>query len=415
MYRVNAVLILFLLFVCASINAQSVTNDKDKWLSLLENSNEEQLYISPNGQITIVLHKVKYPLLATLAQPSFSLAGLEFYSSTTSRVDLRRYSHISLLNAPGKPLIIRPESGVIIDYYWAPDSTAIALLIESEQGIHLWLYEIKKQQLRKLSSLNLSARLGGRHLRWLPDGSAILAKTSAVMKKQLNINILQPRIESTELKIKQGRTYKNLLNTTDKRQKFKSLTSARLVKVDLQGNHHIFDSATMIKHYAISPDGNYVLVESLPSKLSAYIPHKKWGSEYQIVSLVTGKGVYQLSNFGDKINLNKAKDTVPNGARGVQWLPFEKSTISWAEAIDDGVMATPQAIHDVVYELQSPFVEKKKALLEVTWRYYDLIWGGSGVGVLQDWRYKNKALSTFLLVRFPASCNPVDPGSIFEI
>jgi dienelactone hydrolase len=153
----------------------------------------------------------------------------------------------------------------------------------------------------------------------------------------------------------------------------------------------------MVEHFAVSPDGNYLLVESLPEKLSQYIPYKKWGRQYQIVELNHGKSIYQLSNLADKINLAKSKDSVPLGARSVQWLPFKESTISWVETTHNGVLLEQSAINDVIYELASPFNKGKMTLLDVHWRYYDINWSKTGTAILQEWRYRDKQAKTYLL------------------
>jgi len=184
----------------------------------------------------------------------------------------------------------------------------------------------------------------------------------------------QAQIESTQLQKSQGRTYKHLLTTIRKRQQFQNLTSSQLVKIDLQGNEKLFGSVEMVEHFAVSPDGNYLLVESLPEKLSPYIPYKKWGRQYQIVDLNHGNSIYQLPDLANKINLAKAKDSVPLGARGVHWLPFKAATIAWVEPTNNGVLSQQSAVNDIIYELASPFNKDKTVLLKVNWRYYDSIY-----------------------------------------
>lgn len=336
------------------VNAQFSIDPNDKWLSLLNNSAQEELSLAPDGEQTMMLHQVGYPSISLLAEPRISLAGLEFYQNMATQVHIRRYSHIELLRENKSPSVISPEKGVILDYNWAPDSKSIALIIQNDTNITLWLYDINLQQLKQLSSLSLSARIGGRHLRWLPDASGLIVKT--VLNNSLaggHQELKQVQIESTQKQKTQGRTYKHLLSTTNKQQQFKSLALSQLVKIDLQGNKKLLGSSEMVEHFAVSPDGNYLLVEGLPEKLSPYIPYKKWGRQYQILDLNHGKSLYQLPELADKINLAKVKDSVPLGARGVQWLPFKDATISWVEPTNNGILSEKLAINDVIYELAS--------------------------------------------------------------
>ncbi len=381
-----------------SVNAQPDINSDDKWLSLLNNSVHEEFSLAPDGEQTMVLHQASYPSISFLAEPRISLAGLEFYQKVASQVNVRQYSHIELIRENKTSIVIRPKNGMFLDYNWAPNSKSIALIIQNDTDISLWLYDIKLQQLKQLSSLSLSARIGGRHLRWLPDASGLIVKTVLNNSfKDVQKELKQAIIESTQQQKSQGRTYKHLLSTISKRQRFKNLALSQLVKVDLQGNKKLLGSAKMVEHFAISPDGNYLLVESLPEKLSPYLPYKKWGRQYQILNLNQNNKYYPLPELADKINLAKAKDSVPLGARGAQWLPFKKSTISWVETTNNGVLSEQSAINDIIYELASPFSQDKTVLLDVSWRYYDINWSQAGTAILQEWRYSDKQAKTYLL------------------
>ncbi len=390
-------------FILISVSAEQLPIKEDsKWLELLDSASQEVISISPDGKFTMVLHQAVYPTLdASSSQTSESLVGLNFYTDVASQVSMMRYHHITIIGDNELRDIITPENGQIVDYNWAPNSSRLALLIENSNRIRLWIYEIKSKKLRLLTSENLSVRLGGRHLRWLPDSSAVVVKKAAPPNQEattlLRATPLLPRVQSTDERIKQGRTYQNLLNSKSKQLDFIKLTTSQLIKVDLQGVVVTVSDAMMIDHYAISPDGQYILVESLPTVLSRHIPYKKWGRKYCIINLSNFKLVHRLPNLLDKINLAKAKDSVPSGSRGVQWLSFDKSTISWVEAIDGGVMTTELAAHDRIFKLASPFKLKKQTLLDVHWRYHAVFWSKTGTAILQEWRYRDKQSRTSLI------------------
>ncbi|MGS0825374.1 alpha/beta hydrolase family protein [Shewanella sp. 0m-8] len=389
--------ILFAVLFNSLAFAQPESQPSDLWGDLLAQSTTTQWYGAPNGEQTAILHQINYPSLATLAQPSRTLAGETFYTEIASRPNQRLYSHITVIKNGQYSKTIQPDNGVIIDYSWAPDSSALALLIQSDIGVHLWNYDVAQHRLISLSQLELSTRIGERHLRWLPDSSAVIVKVSIPSEHVLATNILQPRISSTDDKVKPGRTYKHLLNSPDKQRAFKSISRSQLTKIDRQGNSLPIADSGLIYHFAISPDGNYLLIEKLPSTPSSTLPLKKWGREYSIVDLFTKQHVYSLPSLGNKPHLAQAKDRVAMGARGVQWLPFKSSTISWVEASEQGLMTNDQSVHDRVYSLTSPFLNEGKEVLALTWRYYDLIWSPDGIGLLQEWRYQDRQSRTQLL------------------
>lgn len=369
----------------------------DKWGELLTQSVHQRLALSDNEQTYFIAHQVRYPSLAILAQARENLAGLTFYTEVAGRVGVSQYSHLSLFKGKANSIDIRPQSGVIIDYGWAPDFMSIALLIQDTQEVSLWLYDIAQQQLRRLSKMPLSARLGRRHLVWLPDSSGLIVKAATPEQASQHKALLSVQVQSSEQQINQGRTYKHLLDDPVKQKRFNQLAQSQLVKIDLQGNSQLLGKAGMIERFAVSPDGRYVLEERLRQQLSPHIPYKKWGRSHQIVSLNSFEVVLLLPDLLDEINLPKAKDSVAEGARAVMWLPFEGATISWTQASDKGIMANVQSHHDIIYQQAAPFTSDKRVLLEVPWRLHDIFWSKSGTGVLQQWRYSDRQARTELI------------------
>lgn len=388
-----SVLILCFYISIFSLNLSAI--EPHYWNKLMDSSNEQYLVLSPNDEQTLLLHQINYPSIETLSEGREALGGLEFYSQNTNSPKNDIYSHLTLVNANNEQSIIKPKSGVILDFNWSPNSKLIALLVHYNHKTTLWSYDIQFQKLQQLSNKNLSTRIGGRHLRWLPDNKTILVKQAKNQFLPPIKNSLKPKIESTELQKIQGRTYTHLLNDEIKQQRFKSFTDSKLISINIKGEVNTLNHTSMVDDFYVSPNGQYLLISSLPTKLSTLVPYKKWGRQYYILNLATNKSKSPLPQLKDKYKLKK--DSVPIGSRSVQWLPFEPATISWVEAVDGGDMAKDLSIHDHIYKMPFPFNEKKDLILSTKWRYYDIYWSKSGTGVLQQWRYKDKQALTQLI------------------
>lgn len=390
-------LIIALCFI-ASSSVEAIEIDNSKWANLIESTGQETISLSPNGELVLFLHQIEYPSIEYLSQQRVALAGLDFYTDLSSRVDTDQYSRATLFNlATNAREEIKNLEGVIVDFNWSPDAKKVAFLIQQGANTNLWLYDINNNVSNKLTDLNLSTSLGGRHLRWLPDGQSIVVKQRNLPIKTSEYIRKKPNLLSSELQKDQGRTHQSLLINDEMKNQFTSINQTKLVKIDLNGKVSTLTKSGLFNDFSVSPDGKYLLYSMPPSELSSYLPYKKWGSAYNIVNIEEPTTTYSLPNLNDKINLPKSKDSVPIGARLVKWLPSEDSTVTWVEASDRGDMSLAQTYHDHIYKLVSPFDENKKLVHQVKWRVHDVLWGVSGIGVLQEWRYDSKQARTTLI------------------
>ncbi len=393
----NRFLIFIVLLLSFAIHANTDEN-RPQWESYIDSTTQENVSLSPNGKQALFLHQIRYPSIHYVSQARVQLAGLDFYSNLYSRFDTPLYSHTTLFDISNRTSIdLTPDSGVIIDYNWSPDVKKIAYLIQNDNTINLWVYDVETQVFKRLSQVNLSASLGGRHLRWLPDSTALIVKKRNTKLHSPINELKQPNSLSSERQVEQGRTYQSLLKNNKLKEQFKTLALSSLVKIDLKGNVTSLTDNMLFDDFSVSPDGEYVLSSTLPKELSSYLPYKKWGRDYQVTNFKTHHQLNVLPSLNNKVNLKKAKDSVPSGARLVKWLPSEGSTLTWTEAIDNGDMSVDKKYHDNTYKLPSPFNQKKQLIHQAKWRVHNIIWGKSGAGVAQEWLYASKQAKASLI------------------
>jgi dipeptidyl aminopeptidase/acylaminoacyl peptidase len=394
----NNIFMGFIILIAAINPVEANLKNTDRWNSFLKSTEQEIVALAPSGEFALFLHQIKYQSIEYLSQPRMPLAGLDFYLQLASRTDTPQYSHATLVNiADSSQIKIFYKEGVIIDFSWSPDTEKIAFLIQNETEIHLWLHNIDTNTSKKLAKVNLSARIGNRHLRWLPNSQAIVVKQRSAFVEKSQVLRREPQIESSELQVSQGKTYQNLLVSEGMKEQFIELAQTKLVMIYLDGKVTALTKNELFDNFSISPDGNYLLSSIIPSIISSYLPYKKWGRTYKVIDLKNPELTHTLPSLNNSINLPKSKDSVAIGARLVKWLPFEKSTVSWVEASDQGDMSSQQTYHDHIYKLESPFKQSKKLLLQAKWRVHDVLWGYSGNGVLQEWRYETRQARTTLI------------------
>ncbi|CCQ09177.1 hypothetical protein PALB_110 [Pseudoalteromonas luteoviolacea B = ATCC 29581] len=393
--------ILFLLLCCTFINQSSAQDqplEKPDWAALVDSAHTQTTLLSPNGAMALVLQQKTATSLEYLSKDSVALAGLDFYLNLPSRKDTNLYHQATLSFLDTKKTIeIRPQ-GVIVDANWSPDSMKIGLLIQKDGVINPWLYNLKTDQLSKVSAIELSVRLGQRHIRWAPDSTSFIVKHRTSKAKFVDISeTKQPQVLSSAEQKHQGRTYPDLLESDGLISQFTELAQSSMVQINLSGEVTHLTDALLVDDFALSPDGHYLLLENLPSVLPQNLTFKKWGRSYLVVDIEKRSAILTLKELGNKSNNALPKDWAPAGARLVKWLPHEPATVSWVETTDNGLMKTQQPFHDKVFMLAAPFNSKPKSLIDVEWRTHDIFWSETGVGILQQWRFEDKQARTSLI------------------
>jgi len=195
-------------------------------------------------------------------------------------------------------------------------------------------------------------------------------------------------VEETSGRKAMHRTWTDLLETSHDEAMLEHYLTGQLVRIDLApdggsptitklGEPGIFLDA------AVSPDGNYVLVEQVRRPYPHDVPLYRFAHSLEIWDQDGGL----LSRVADL----PVADEVPIqgvtiGPRSASWQPLLPSTLIYAEALDGGDPAREAEVRDRVMRLTAPFDGEAEEMTRTEHRYVGVEWlERDGWGMVAEW------------------------------
>lgn len=377
----------------------------------------------------IFQYRNTYKTLADLSEKEMRLAGLRInpvtnISSTVNYVNNLKYK---LINEPEpKQVEGLPADAKIANVSWSPDETKIAFTNTTATGVELWYIEFATGKAVRLTDANLNANLGNPYT-WFRDNNSFLVRALPADKPALIDSKAAiptgPTVSVSEKGAKaQNRTYQDLLQNATDEANFEALITSELYKVDLSGNKTLWKGKDMYSGETFSPDGTYILINTIHRPYSYIVPINRFPVMTNIYD-AEGKLVSSFNDSPLKEVLPKGFMATSTGKRSITWRADQPSTLYWVEALDGGDPETKVDYRDEVFQLSAPFTAQPASLAKTINRYAGITWGNETTAVLYDNWWNTRNVKTYLFNPSDSKQQPVvlsdrnyqdaysDPGS----
>jgi len=191
-----------------------------------------------------------------------------------------------------------------------------------------------------------------------------------------------------------NRTYQDLLTNKYDEALFKSLVTAKLVKVTLDGKQSDFAPADMYRGISPSPNGKYLMVDRMKEPFSYLVPYRSFPYDTEIWD-VNGKKIKTIHEFPLMETIPKGSGATQPGPRGFSWRSDVASTIYWIEALDKGNPKNKVPFRDQVYMLEAPFTGTPVKLVKTKLRYGGITWGKEDFAIVTEgWRSSRQSITS---------------------
>lgn len=380
-------------------------------LELVDAPLAPSVWIDSNGENVVLFYRDAYKSIAELSEAELRLGGLRINPQTNIGSRTRFYNNIKVKKASEKDA--RQVSGIpnnprFSNFTISPNQKMVAFLNTVEDGVQLWLADIENGTAKQLSSLKVNANMGD-PINWFKDGSALLVNVIPKDRKEL-INTDEavpdgPTITVSDGEKAQNRTYQDLLSSPNDEFNFEQLALSEIKKISLDGKVADFLPTAMYDELDFSPDGNYVMVNTIKRPFSYIVPYNRFPFETNIYSK-EGKLIQKVND----IPLNEVEPkgfmATRMGKRRMDWRADKPATIYWAEALDKGDPEVKVDYRDAVYQLEAPFNGKEKLLLKTKNRYSGITWGNDNVAIASDYWWNDRNTKSYLFNPSNASETP---------
>jgi len=354
-----------------------------------------------------------YKTLEELNQEELRLGGLRVNPLTNISSVVTYVKNLKLRKVAGTEetqVSGLPPNPKIAHISWSRNERKIAFTHTAAGGVELWVADVETAKADRLTGPVLNSNLG-KPYNWLGDGSTLLARLlprdrAALIdtKKELPKG---PAVSVSDGSRSQNRTYADMLKNRTDEANFETLATSELYKITLDGGAELFKPAAMYSEESVSPDGNYVLVETLHKPFSYIVPLSRFPQKTVVYDLA-GAELKAVNEVPLNEVMPKGFSSVRTGKRDMDWRADKPAVLCYAEALDGGDQANKAEFRDEVFLWDAPFSSAPVSLLKTLQRFDSVTWGDDETAIVSDSWYDTRNAKTYLV-------NPSKPGEKPEI
>ncbi len=345
--------------------------------------------VSPRKDAMLLLERLRYPSIATLAQPMQRLAGLRINPMNNGPHAAGAYTGITIrAMADGTPdrEVVLPAGSLLGSPVWSQTGAHFAFSRYTPTTIELWVGDVATARPRKMDGVALNETILS-PIQWMPDGKTLMVLTVPAKRGPAPVGAatpVGPTVQESDGIAAPVRTYQDLLQNSHDEDLFEYLTTAQPVLVDaVTGKTTAWLTPAIYTEINPAPDGEHVLVERIHRPFSFLLPYSRFPLTAEVVDR-TGKRVHLITEapLQDKIPI----EGVRTGPRGYGWLPWQGATLVWVEALDGGDPKKATPARDQLLSLAAPFRGTARELRKIEHRFAGLtLLETEGLSLVRDY------------------------------
>jgi dipeptidyl aminopeptidase/acylaminoacyl peptidase len=226
--------------------------------------------------------------IAELSQPELRIAGLRINPATNgpsravfvNNLKLRQVS----ANATDVQITGLPANPQLSLIQWSPDDSKIAFTNTTDTKIELYVADVATAVAKKVSDVALNAALGVPY-QWVSDSKSFIVKGIPAERgpaPEISRVPSGPTVQENLGTKAQAATYQDLLKSPSDEKQFEYYATAQTMKIGLDGTVQKIGTMGLIATAAPSPDGRFVLVESIHRPFSYLVTVNRFPSKMDI-------------------------------------------------------------------------------------------------------------------------------------
>ena len=378
----------FLLLISSAVSAQSSYQTPPAAIADLVNApSTPAVTFSKDGSFMLLLERTESPSIEDLAQPELRIAGLRINPSTSGPSRAGGYINLKIKKtATGEEIQVTglPSPAKMSGFTFSMDERYLAFTQTEAKGISLWIVDLSTYTAKAVTGPILNQVLGN-SMAWLADNSLLIKAVNPARGKVPSAPVAPagPTIQETSGKAAPSRTYQDLLANPHDEALFAYFMDSQLMHIKLDGSSTAVGKPAMIKSMLLSPDKNYLLVESIQKPFSYLVPADRfpytveiWSSQGAVLKTLAQLPLDEVRPTGF--------DATVSGIRNVNWRADAPATLYWAEAQDKGDPKIKVAERDIVFTLMAPFTGEKQKLVGTAMRFGGISWSDDNFALLSE-------------------------------
>lgn len=351
------------------------------------------------GDYLLILERAANPTIAELSQPELRLAGLRMNPATNGPSRAQFLTGLKLKKLPDgleTALSGLPASPQLGNVQWSPDETKIAFTHTTNSQIELYMADVATATARRVGTFALNGVLGA-PVQWVSDSKSLIVKAIPVNRGQAPEVTRVPAGPTTQENVggKRGQapTYQDLLKSPSDEAQFAYYATSQVMRVTLDGQAQPIGGPGVIGGASPSPDGRYVLVQTIHTPFSYLVPVYRFPTRTDIFS-IDGQLAKTLVDSPLQESVPYSPDGAPSGPREFGWRNDAPASVYYVEAQDNGDPKVKAVIRDKVFLIDAPFTGQPKEIYAAQYRFEGFQWGNDNTALAQErWWQSRKELT----------------------
>jgi len=362
-----------------------------------------------DNNVMVFLYRPAYKNIEDLSREEIRLGGLRVdpkrhIGSRTTYYDKVQVTKLAEDKTP-KNVTGLPNEIKLSNFQFSPDENIIAMTNTSENGVEIWILNIKTLNAIKIFNSSVNATIGS-VIRWINNEELIIKSLPDDLKPLINTNSTVPTgptITENQGSKAQNRTYQDLLKNPNDVYNFKQLAHSELLKIDINGNYEKWLPSKMYKNIQLSPNGKFILIDFVKTPFSYIVPYNRFPTETHVYNL-NAELIKVIDDAPLLEELPKGFMATKTGKRNFRWRSDKPSTLTYTMALDDGDPSNKIDFRDALYQWEAPFNTPPSYLTKVKNRISGVYWGNSETAVITDRWWNTRNTKTYIF-------NPSDSKS----
>lgn len=296
-------------------------------------------------------------------------------------------------------------SGRIRDLDWSRDGKHLAFTATTAAGTALWVADVGDGTARRLTppTLNFTTARGNiveePGCDWLNGKPPIVCRLwpanrgAAPTVSQVPTGVI---VQESYGRSAPARTYEYLLQSPTDEALFDYYFTDQISLVGLDGRITPIGQPGIHLGVAPSPDGNYLLVETVQRPYSYQVPLDVFPSRTEIWNM-NGKVLREIRNSHVAEEAPSARDAVLPGIRIVDWRSDTPATLFTVEALDKGNPRNRVPKRDQVSLLSAPFTGSATPFVQTEYRFAGINWISPNTALVNERLSRGARFRTWMI------------------
>jgi len=401
----NIIVILFCLMSILSEAQENLKfqNPSEEILNLADVTLAPGVIMNEAKTQMLLLYRDQYKSIEELSREEMRLAGLRIDPKTNIGSRTYYYNNIELKNidkpnSETKQIEGLPNNSKLANFVWSPNQTKMACTNTTSSGVEVWVVDLKIAKASRLTGPEVNANMGD-PINWFSDNKSMLVKMLPKERKPLidrqNEVPTGPTISTNDGKKAQNRTYQDLIKNPSDEQNFEQLAISEIRKISFDGISEVWMKPAMYDRITFSPDGKYVMVNTLKRPFSYLVPYYRFPSSTDIYT-ASGEFIQNIVEVPLIEDLPQGFMAERKGRRDISWRNDKPASLIYATVLDEGDPENEVEYRDEVFQLEAPFKGEGKSILKTKNRFSSIIWGNNNLAVAYDYWWNDRNLKTYV-------------------